>query len=275
MDNERQPAPDTGKKHRSPNYPAIGLGEAVKLARALWERERKTAVAPEVAVKSWGYSALSGHARIKLAAVKKFQLISDEGRGVRVSDLALEILPFPDGSSEQLPALRRAALAPELFQELAVNFLHGSDDAIRRELTYRRSFLDDGASSAIKAFRETVQVAKLDAPDYILEHATEPSPEPRPAPTNPSSARSPRHASKAATAMTSTHQPPAAPSTPPQPQAATTGVKVFSWPLSKGVTAEVRFTGSEVGPEHLERLRKYLELAKDAMADEEESPPTA
>ena len=39
--------------------------------------------------------------------------------------------------------------------------------------------------------------------------------------------------------------------------------RVFSWPLSKDVLAEVRLTGSEeIKPSHLERLRQYLELAK-------------
>jgi len=42
--------------------------------------------------------------------------------------------------------------------------------------------------------------------------------------------------------------------------------RVFSWPLSKDVSAEVRVTGPDVRPAHLERLRHYLDLAKDAPA---------
>jgi len=54
---------------------------------------------------------------------------------------------------------------------------------------------------------------------------------------------------------------------PPQPQPKGTpqNTKVFTWPLSKGVTAEVRFTGGEVNTSHLELLAKYLELAKLAI----------
>lgn len=40
---------------------------------------------------------------------------------------------------------------------------------------------------------------------------------------------------------------------------------LFSWPLSKGVLAEVKLTG-DITAEHLEMLRSYLDLAKKAMA---------
>jgi len=39
--------------------------------------------------------------------------------------------------------------------------------------------------------------------------------------------------------------------------------------LRQRVTAEVRFTGGEVQPSHLDLLAKYLELAKSAIETEE------
>jgi hypothetical protein len=42
-------------------------------------------------------------------------------------------------------------------------------------------------------------------------------------------------------------------------------VMIFSWPLSKEIMAEVKLTGSGIRSVHLERLRQYLELAKDAV----------
>lgn len=48
-------------------------------------------------------------------------------------------------------------------------------------------------------------------------------------------------------------------------------MRVFSWPLSKDISAEVRLSGAEeIKPAHLERLRQYLELAKAAVASDEE-----
>jgi hypothetical protein len=40
---------------------------------------------------------------------------------------------------------------------------------------------------------------------------------------------------------------------------------VYRWPLSKDLIAEVRITGGTVTPAHLEILRQYLELAKNAV----------
>ena len=239
---------ETTRKHRSPNYPAIGLGEAIGLARVLWTKEKRTAVDPEVVVKAWGHQSLSGTARIKLAAVKKYQLIEEDKDGVRVSPLALELLQHPEGSAEYLAAARRAALAPEIFRDLAKRFLHGSDDALKRELMFQRTFSEDGAVTAIRAFRDAVKVAKLTDSDYIPEHEKVPSPPADLLPGDPMNA--------------------AVPSTMTAPSATPSQVRMFSWPLSKDVTAEVRFAGAPVEPEHLERLRKYLELAKDAIADE-------
>ena len=47
------------------------------------------------------------------------------------------------------------------------------------------------------------------------------------------------------------------------------GTQVFSWPLAKGVMAKVRLTGDEIKPDHLERLRQYLELAKAAVGSDD------
>ena len=43
----------------------------------------------------------------------------------------------------------------------------------------------------------------------------------------------------------------------------------YRWPLSKTATAEVTITGSSVNTKHLEMLRRYLELAKDALQEPE------
>src|SRR5689334_6029709 len=38
----------------------------------------------------------------------------------------------------------------------------------------------------------------------------------------------------------------------------------FRWPVGKGITAEVRFFGITPGAEHIELLRQYLDLVKNA-----------
>jgi hypothetical protein len=56
---------------------------------------------------------------------------------------------------------------------------------------------------------------------------------------------------------------------PPHQGQGQTVLRVFSWPLSKGVTAEVRLSGGEIRPSHLEMLRKYLELAESGWEPEQ------
>lgn len=43
--------------------------------------------------------------------------------------------------------------------------------------------------------------------------------------------------------------------------------RCYSWPLGHGLTVEVRFVGSELGPAHIDLLRGYLELVKTALAN--------
>jgi hypothetical protein len=42
--------------------------------------------------------------------------------------------------------------------------------------------------------------------------------------------------------------------------------RCYTWPLGPGITAEVRFCGSDVGPAHIDLLREYLDLVKTALS---------
>ena len=103
---------------RSPNYPAIGLKDAIAEVQKLWKAEKKTVVSGDVAAKALGYKGLSGPPRVKLAALKKFGLVDDGPQGMAVSDSAVRILHQPEDSEDRLKALRDAALRPGLFKEL-------------------------------------------------------------------------------------------------------------------------------------------------------------
>lgn len=49
---------------------------------------------------------------------------------------------------------------------------------------------------------------------------------------------------------------------------------VYRWPLGKGLSAEVILSGGPVSAKHIERLRQYLDLAKDALeADSADEAP--
>ena len=50
-------------KQRSPQYPAISLGDALTLTGKLFEAANRTAIAPTIAVKAMGYHGLDGYGR--------------------------------------------------------------------------------------------------------------------------------------------------------------------------------------------------------------------
>ncbi|MBA3570911.1 MAG: hypothetical protein H0W34_02810 [Pyrinomonadaceae bacterium] len=228
---------------RSPNYPAVGLSEAVRMARQLWDQEERSPVTAETAVGAFGYESLSGPARTKLAALKKYGLIEDTPHGIRLSALAVRILHSPEVSREYGEAVREAALSPELFRELAQNHTTASEKGLQSYLLTQKEFSSTGAKVCARSFLDTVEFAKLDNGGYLDE---ETSSEPE--------------SNKEQPTMATVAQ---------QAHAAQPKVLQFSWPLSRDVSAEVRFTGADIRPSHLERLRAYLELAKEAVADSE------
>src|ERR1700694_4032837 len=96
---------------RSPNYPAYGLNETIQMARAIWNKEERTTVSAEIAVRALGYQSLSGIARTKLASLRKFGLLEQvKNGGVRISDLGMKLLHHPKDSPEYQAASQEAAL---------------------------------------------------------------------------------------------------------------------------------------------------------------------
>jgi hypothetical protein len=144
-----------------------------------------------------------------------------------------------------------------LFRSLYDSFAEASDDALRSHLITRLHFAATGAKQVIAAFRDTILFANLqksdyNAPDMTVKEETK------------------SKASDYGAVIRDVFGPRA-----PQQVRPSASSKVFMWPLSKGVTAEVRFSGGEVQKIHLDLLAKYLELAKTAMETEDEEGPSS
>ncbi|HLC10565.1 MAG TPA: hypothetical protein VJL56_01830 [Candidatus Bathyarchaeia archaeon] len=229
-------------KERSPNYPAVSLDEAIELARALYSKEKRTSVSPEVAARALGYTSLSGPARVKLAALKKYGLIEGDTHGVKISDLALRILISPQGSDEQMQAIQEAALKPDIFKELAGTHAEASDDALRSHLMLTRKFTEEGTRHLIRAFRDTFALAKLK--DSVYSDETN---------TTETEIMNPTTTPSQAIKNTGKHS-----------------VRVLNFMLAKDVTAEIRLVGERLKPAHLEGLKQHIELTKKLWESDEE-----
>jgi len=152
-------------KLRSPNYPAISLPEAVGEIQKVWTEEKRTAVPIDVLGKAMGYTSLSGPVRTKVAALRKYGLLEQQGGMYKLSDLAMHILHAED-MKEREQALQAAALRPELFRELFTSHGDASDNALKSHLILHKKFSDAGAKQFIKAFRETLSLANPSKAGY-------------------------------------------------------------------------------------------------------------
>jgi hypothetical protein len=157
---------EEGKKERqrSPNYPAVGLREAVERVRKLIQTDGKAGAPPEIAAKHIGYSSAHGQAMSVVAALKKFNLVADSGGRLAPTQSALEIVNLPETDPRRQKALKEAALSPFLYQDL-VNQHEGkgfpSPDVLEAELTTYKGFNPKAVGGFVKDFLDSLDFAGI------------------------------------------------------------------------------------------------------------------
>lgn len=241
-------------KIRSPRYPSISLGEAINLAHKLWQKEGKTPVPYDVAAKDWSYKSASGPVRAKIGALRQFGLLDGAKDGVKVSDLALQILVHPEGSTEKATAIQKAALKPALFSELYENYRHASEDALKAHLITKKDFTEEGANQFARSFKATLSLANVDDESYADLNVDADDEEEQ-------------------MEQSTLHTPPLR--NPPPPPAQTGSGSLWLKVPFRGseMTVKVESGGQKLTKGHIERVIKYLELAEDDLeADSPKSP---
>lgn len=226
-------------KARSPDYPAIGLKEAIEKVRMVWGKDYQNRVPRAVIAEHMGYKGLNGGSLPILAALNKYGLLEGRGDETRVSDRALAIIAHSAGHPERVAALNEAASAPDLFAELDQKFSTGkaSDSALRSYLLTQK-FIPTAADAAIRSYRETKQVVDNERFDYNPPSDSDGMEEE--APMNPTQQEMPRSASAPQT------------DTPPA------GARRAVFPLSEG---DVMLTfPSDLSADGYDELGDYLEI---------------
>lgn len=165
---EPQPPSAKRKQSRSPSYPGIDLGEAVKRARTLYNAEHGHPAPVNTILEHWGYEPKSGHGLVAVAALKKFGLLIDEGSGpgrkAHLSKTALQILlDEREDSTERQQIIEEAALRPAIHRELWDEYGGSlpSEGTLKHKLRFERNFSDRGVTEFIPQFRSTLSYAKL------------------------------------------------------------------------------------------------------------------
>jgi hypothetical protein len=152
------------ERQRSPNYPAVGLREAVERVRKLYETDGKAGAPPEIAAKHIGYSSAHGHAMSVLAALKKFGLVGEVGGRLAPTQAALEIINLPDSDARRRKALKESALSPALYKELAENHRTTglpAPDSLEAELVTYKGFNPKAVGGLVKDFMDTLDFAGI------------------------------------------------------------------------------------------------------------------
>jgi hypothetical protein len=248
-------------KARSPQYPIIGLGEAIAKAKAIYAKDYQNRIAKAVVAQHVGFKKLHGKSLGVIAALTRYGLLEGRGDDCRVSDRALAIIAHQPGSVERTEAVEAAANAPAIFQELDVKFPNGrgSDEALRAYLLTNK-FIPDAADTVIHSYRETKKVVEAevggyDSADFVGESESETDAEDEPKPNQA------RHAVRQVLRIAGgkAQWMPAA----GQERELTSGL------LSKGTNFRLIVSGP-IGVKEIETLIKKLEIDKELLADESE-----
>jgi hypothetical protein len=243
---------------RSPNYPAVTLADALAAVGKLWAAEKRTPVDNETAVKHFGFKSLSGPARVMIGAVRQYGLIDKTGLGrFKLSDRAIRALHGTD--DEKAAAIREAALYPALFKELAENFLDGSEAAIISYLVTKKGFIDSGAKIAAKAFRNAMTLGKIAESGYNPEKDGDSEKD-----KNADLGDGPMDGAGAQEQMNYGFKSTGAAGT------VKSDLLSLNVPYGKGtISVQVRVTGEALTAQHIARVCKYLELAKEDLGTDE------
>ena len=160
------------KRTRSPSYPSISLETAIQRAEIIKKSEGWHAAPVDVVLSHWSYSAGSGAGLVQVAALKKYGLLEDSGRGddrqVQLTSLAKDILVWHD-ERERLEAIRIAARSPKLYADVLAQWPDRlpSDAALRVYLCKKKSFNEKAIGDLIKSMKGTFVFAKLYDSDII------------------------------------------------------------------------------------------------------------
>jgi hypothetical protein len=229
------------RRERSPNYPSIGFGDALALAKKIFDKDRRHPMSPDTAAKHLGYAGVNGTSKILVSALRKYGLLEPHDGQLRISDDAAGVILLGKDSSERKEKIRRLALRPGLFQELIQEFPDGlpSDENLSATLQYRYKFTGAAATRVIQSLRESLASVEGGGLDASGREVGEPS---EPASTEPL-------ASKGESAVGQA-----------RPAAGAGAGAHEVWDLGEGVRAELRITGGALGPDQLDVLKQYVEV---------------
>jgi hypothetical protein len=158
------PVADKKARHRSPNYPAIGLRAAIEKVRLLYDADKRAGAPIDAALRHMGFSTKHGQALAVLSALRKFGLVDESSGRIVPTQRAVDLLNFPDQDTRKIRAIRDAALSPEIYRELYEQYKSTgipSEETLRAELIADKGFNPNAVEDFIRDFKETLIFAGI------------------------------------------------------------------------------------------------------------------
>lgn len=159
-----QSEPEKKKRHRSPNYPAVSLRDAIDRLKKFVSTDGKAGAKSDMAAKHIGFAAAHGWAYSVLSALKKYGLVEEKDGRVVPTPRGLEIVSLPEKDERRLAAIRQAAVLPPIYAELIEQYrVSGlpSDETLEGELKAYRGFNPNTVKDFLNGFKETLEFAGL------------------------------------------------------------------------------------------------------------------
>jgi hypothetical protein len=161
-------ATDKKKRKRSPNFPSFALAKSIANAEKLLKQYSRHEIPWKVAIEALGYTVKSSVGMQTMASLQYYGLINVKGKGndrvVIVSDLAYRIImdDLPDSPARERAKIE-AALKPVVFKKVYDKFSDSmpDDSLIKNELLFTHDFNPDSTNNFIKAFKRTMDYAKV------------------------------------------------------------------------------------------------------------------
>lgn len=154
---------DQKPRHRSPNYPSMGLRFAVAKITALFKADGLAPSPKGAALKHMGYEKLHSEAARALSALKSYGLIEETADRIKLTQRAIEIVVRSEDDDRRQAAIRAAAFGPEIYRELAEQYRPKlpSDASLKADLVAIRKFNPRAVDGFIRDFKDTLDFAGL------------------------------------------------------------------------------------------------------------------
>lgn len=260
--------PEKRPRHRSPNYPAIGLPEAIDRVRRLYDADKRAGAPIDAALRHIGFTSRHGKALALISALRKFGLVEDSGGRIAPTQRAVTILAYPESDPRRWAALKEAAMSPEVYRSLYDRYVSGgylpSEETLKAEVEAEMGFNPNAIPDFVKDFKATLVYSGLLDQD-TLELASEDKMQVAQSLQAPSetknreiaaviedAAKIPSH--RSFIAKSGGH--------PEASQESGSSQEVLQFKIGEDAEAKILLRG-HITQEAIEKLRKLLEVSKD------------